>query len=93
MRWAGNGQPHYHLNPIQIVKYKKPLTRLSWSVFWRGSGFYRTRMDAFQCSTGDCVLVDDNAYNVESAKRFGMQGIRYTGIANLRTELMHLGVL
>ena len=55
--------------------------------------FFVKVCDAFECSTGDCILVDDNAYNVEAAQRFGMHGIRYTGIANLRTELMHLGVL
>lgn len=55
--------------------------------------FFVKICDAFQCSTDDCILVDDNAYNVESAQRFGMHGIRYTSMAKLRTELMHLGVL
>lgn len=55
--------------------------------------FFVKICDAFQCGTQDCVLIDDNAYNIEAAQRFGMSGIRYTNIANLRTELMHMHVL
>jgi putative hydrolase of the HAD superfamily len=47
---------------------------------------YSLALDIAQRSPGGCVFIDDRLVNVESARALGIQGIQYSGPAQLREE-------
>lgn len=53
---------------------------------------YRAAVDALALAPEACVMVDDRQENVAGARAFGMRGVRYTSLAQLRRELRALGV-
>jgi len=44
-------------------------------------------------SIANCLFIDDRAINVRGAKEVGMQAILYKNIAQLRRDLLELGIL
>ena len=53
---------------------------------------YRKALDIIQCAAGRCVFVDDRTENLEPAAQLGMGTIRFQDAAQLRADLVALGV-
>lgn len=51
---------------------------------------YQLLIDRFGLNVRDCVFVDDNPANVETARRLGMKGIRFKNAEELRKQLFFL---
>jgi len=54
---------------------------------------YRLALARWGVAAADTVFIDDNAANVEGARRVGMHAIHFTGEPALRPELRGLGLL
>jgi len=54
---------------------------------------YRLALARWGVAAADTVFIDDNAANVEGARRVGMHAIHFTGEPALRAELRGLGLL
>jgi putative hydrolase of the HAD superfamily len=54
---------------------------------------YRLAVNLTQRDSEECLFVDDRPLNVESARAVGMRAIRFENAAQLRRELVALGVL
>jgi putative hydrolase of the HAD superfamily len=54
---------------------------------------YRLAVNLTQRNPEECLFVDDRPLNVESARGVGMHAIRFENAAQLRRELVALGVL
>lgn len=67
--------------PSHWVGHRKPDPRI-----------YRKVLKACRLRPGQTVFIDDMPHFVKSAKRVGMNGIRYRSIPQLRKELRRLGV-
>lgn len=53
---------------------------------------YKKLCSRYSLNPEDCVFVDDVPANVEGARRAGMEGIVFTGAADLRRSLKEMGV-
>ncbi len=53
---------------------------------------YKLALDHFGISPAEAVFIDDLHTNIESARKLGINGIHFTGSANLKQELTKLGV-
>lgn len=53
---------------------------------------YRIAVDQLQVAPAEIVFIDDQAKNVEAAKRLGMKGVHFSSASQLRRELIKLGV-
>jgi len=58
-----------------------------------GQAIYKRALDILGVPANRVLFIDDRAENVAGAESMGMKGIRFTGAAQLRTELGKLGVL
>jgi putative hydrolase of the HAD superfamily len=54
---------------------------------------YNLALGLTQREPAECVFVDDRPLNVDSARRLGMQAIRFENAAQLRRDLAALGVM
>lgn len=54
---------------------------------------YSTVLKMIKLKPQDCIFIDDQEKNVESAKKAGINAICYKGIENLKEELAGYGVL
>lgn len=54
---------------------------------------YRVLLERIQREPGDCILVDDSAQNIESARNFGLDGIHFHSPEQLKRELAERGIL
>ena len=50
-------------------------------------GIYRRLLETYGLKAEECVFMDDNPANVETAKRLGIQGIVFTGYEETRQKL------
>ena len=50
-------------------------------------------VDSLGCKPKDVLFLDDNALNVEAAKRCGMQAVRVQGIGETRQALVKRGII
>ena len=48
---------------------------------------FQRLLDRYSLSADDCIFIDDNPDNVQSACRMGMEGIVFDGAENLRKKL------
>ena len=53
---------------------------------------YRVFCERFGLSPADCVFIDDNKANVVAAEVFGMSALHFTSPAQLRSDLIGLGM-
>ena len=54
---------------------------------------YRVFCERYALAPESCVFIDDSPVNVDSARRFGMKAIHFTGDTKaLRKELIGLGL-
>ena len=49
--------------------------------------------ERYGVTADETTFIDDSATNVDSARRFGLHGIVFRDAAQLRTELVELGLL
>lgn len=63
-------------------KVKKPDLRL-----------YRLLLERYALNPRDGLFIDDNAGNVEAARKIGLQSLHFTNAQALRGELVRLGLL
>src|SRR5690606_1373618 len=54
---------------------------------------YRLLLDRYQLTAGRTVFIDDRPENVDAACTAGLIGINFVGAAQLRAELVRLGLL
>lgn len=52
------------------------------------TAIFQLLLNRFELKAEDCIFVDDNPANVESAKRLGMQGIVFRGAEDLRRLIL-----
>ena len=50
-------------------------------------------LNRYNLKAEDCVFIDDNALNIESARNIGLHAIHFSNPEALRTELQTLGIL
>ncbi len=50
-------------------------------------------LDRYTLEAPDCVFIDDNALNIESAQQLGLHAIHFKSPEMLRSELQTLGIL
>jgi 2-haloacid dehalogenase len=55
--------------------------------------FYRLMIDRFELNLQETLFIDDNARNIHGAEQAGLVCIRFTTPADLRDQLVSLGVL
>ena len=55
--------------------------------------FYQLLLDRFAIKKEEAIFIDDNLRNVESAREFGIETIRFTTPAELKKELQGKGIL
>lgn len=53
---------------------------------------YRVFCERYSLDPESCVFIDDNEINITSARKFGMKGIHFQDPAQLRAELIALGL-
>jgi len=53
---------------------------------------YRTFCDRYSLAPENCVFIDDSEPNIVAARKFGMKGIHFKDPAQLRAELIALGL-
>ncbi len=53
---------------------------------------YRIFCERYGLNAGDCVFIDDNEANINSARMFGMKAIHFTSPEALRSELLDMGL-
>lgn len=58
-----------------------------------GEEIYRTLLTRIDRSADECVFIDDNAANIETANRLGFTGILFKSAEKLRSELECLNLL
>lgn len=64
-----------------------------WLLLKPDPAFYQKAMGLLALERSECLFIDDNAYNVESAIRFGLDGLVFFGdAALLRRQLREKGV-
>ena len=54
--------------------------------------FFQLLVDRFNLNPAECLFIDDNQPNVDGARRFGLNAIRFKDAATLRKELITLGI-
>ena len=54
--------------------------------------FFQLLVDRFNLNPAECLFIDDNQPNVDGARRFGLNAIRFRDAATLRKELITLGI-
>jgi glucose-1-phosphatase len=54
---------------------------------------FRHVVESLGCRPDQVLFLDDNALNIDAAKRFGMQAVRVQGIAETRTALIERGII
>ena len=55
-------------------------------------GIYSLALKITQREPGECVLIDDRGLNLECARELGMHTIQFRDVAQLRGELVKLGI-
>jgi 2-haloacid dehalogenase len=50
-------------------------------------------LNRYNLKAEDCVFIDDNAHNIETANKLGLHAIRFTNPDNLRQELQKIDIL
>ena len=55
--------------------------------------FYQLLLDRFAIKKEEAIFIDDNLRNVESAREFGIETIRFTTPDELKKELQGKGIL
>ncbi len=58
-----------------------------------GEEIFRSFLERIDRSAEDCVFIDDNAANIETARRLGFTGILFKSPQQLRAELTGMGIL
>ena len=58
-----------------------------------GPEIYRTLLEQYDLTAGDCLFIDDVQENVEGAIAVGMQALRFTDAAKLRLDLQRYRLL
>lgn len=48
---------------------------------------YKYLCDSYSLLPSECVFIDDNAENIEAARKFGIHGIRFTGYEDAKCQL------
>lgn len=48
---------------------------------------YKHLCDSYSLLPSECVFIDDNAENIEAARKFGIHGIRFTGYEDAKSRL------
>jgi epoxide hydrolase-like predicted phosphatase len=56
-------------------------------------GFFEHCQRLEGCSPRECLFIDDLPANVAGARELGWHGIVFTGVANLKRDLVELGIL
>jgi putative hydrolase of the HAD superfamily len=56
-------------------------------------GIYSLALKITQRDPAECVLIDDRGLNLECAREMGMQTIQFQNVAQLRDELVRIGVV
>ncbi len=54
---------------------------------------YRTLIDQYGLTAGDCLFIDDVQENVDGARAIGMHAVRFTDAERLRSDLRYHGLL
>ena len=54
--------------------------------------FYKRVLEDSNLNPSECVFIDDKEKNIESARKFGINGILFLNINQLKKELLDLGV-
>ena len=54
--------------------------------------FFQLLVDRFNLNPAECLFIDDNQPNVDGARRFGLNAIRFKDADTLRKELITLGI-
>lgn len=54
---------------------------------------FELALRTFDCRAGDCVLLDDNAANVEAARHAGWQALQFVDAVQASRDLVGLGLL
>jgi 2-haloacid dehalogenase len=58
-----------------------------------GEEIFRSFLERIDRPADECVFIDDNAANIETASRLGFTGILFKSPQQLRTELNGMGIL
>src|SRR5947209_6081361 len=56
------------------------------------AGFYEHCRRLAGCAPAECLFIDDLPANVSGARAYGLHGLLYTGIEDLRREFHELGI-
>lgn len=72
--------------PSPVVSYKVGATKPA-------PAMYAAAVRAVALPPSGCLFVDDLQHNVDGAREFGMQAVRFTGAVDLRRTLVEAGVL
>lgn len=58
-----------------------------------GEEIFHSFLSRFNKAARDCIFIDDNSANIETAERVGFTGILFTSPEALRNELKAMGIL
>lgn len=70
-----------HILVSSIVGFIKPDSR-----------FYQLMFNALNVYASECVYIDDRAYQVNEAKKLGMQSLLYSDVTHLTSDLSKQGI-
>jgi 2-haloacid dehalogenase len=100
------GVPLYALSNWSAETFPRARARFPFLQWFRGiviSGalrvakpdptIYRYLLETYRLDAADTVFIDDAPRNVDAAASLGMQALRFTDAAALRTTLVELGLL
>ena len=54
--------------------------------------FFKRVLEDSKLNSSECVFIDDKKKNIEAARKFGINGILFLNINQLKKELLDLGV-
>ena len=58
-----------------------------------GPEIYRTLLERYDLTAGDCLFIDDVQDNVDGARAVGMHAVRFSDAVTLRSELQNHGLI